>query len=399
MGHWFMKAFENNLKYITLFSISRFGLFFQPIMFAYFDAKGVEGVYILNALSIFNLVLVFLEIPAGYIADLTNRVKILIFSSIMFLIAYCNYYFVETNYGLVISFIFMALGMAFYSGVLPAILYDSLLKQHLETDFKRYNGKILAYSAYMTGIAAFMAGFLFELHVELPLLLNIVFFTSSVFLAFKIKDVIVIKEKKRLKRHYITEMVATLKYLSIDHPEIKWIILFSIILYVGTSLNLHLMQILWKIHNIPIWLYGILALAAQLLNAFSMKQTHYLVTKFGESACLTALWLLLAICFLMMGLIDNVVAVVFSVLPPFIAGMSITIISDMTHKRVESKMRVTLTSLNSTAFRIFQAIFLQIAIFAIANGAINSFYIACSFLLFLTGGAILMLMKRKNIFK
>ncbi len=396
-----MDMVKTNLFYMNLIAICRNGLFFQPILFVYFESKGIAAEQVLLSLSIMNLALVFMEIPAGYISDLVSRKKILIFASFLFLLCFVNFYILESFAGLILSNIFMAIGVSFYSGLIASIIYDNLLSVGRESENKLVAGKINANSAYMAGFASLIGGILYVWHPDAPILINCAIFIVALLMVFKIKDVDIKRDKINKsdgKKAYLKQLGGYLKYITIEHPELRWIIGLAVVMNVATALNLQLLQPLWKAHSIPIWMFGILMLFAQVGGALGMANAHKISIRFGERNVMLLLWGLLVLCYFIMGSVSNFIAVGLSLIPPIVMGVGMTISTDMINQRVEGRMRVTMASVNATAFRIFAAVFLQLSALAFAYNFIGQFYVVIGFVIFAIGGYVLYKMTKKNIF-
>ena len=87
--------------------------FFDPFLFLFFLDKGLSFFEIGLLVSFREVMVYVMEIPAGIIADVLGRRKVMIFAFISYIISFSVFFFANAFWLFMLSFIFYGFGDAF----------------------------------------------------------------------------------------------------------------------------------------------------------------------------------------------------------------------------------------------------------------------------------------------
>jgi len=134
--------------------------FFEPYLFIYLLAKGIDIFQIGILLGVSQLITYIFEIPSGIIADLIGKKKELSMCFVFYIISFVLFFFVEGFTMAILAMIFFGLGEAFRSGTHKAMIYTYLEEKGWQ-DYKVYvYGRTRSYSLKGSAISSILAIFL-----------------------------------------------------------------------------------------------------------------------------------------------------------------------------------------------------------------------------------------------
>jgi len=180
---------KRNIKLLGLLNLFMDLKFYSAFAIIYFTS--ISGSMVLG-MSIFSISMIsnaIFELPTGIISDILGRKKTLILGTIFSLI-YSIAFAISNNYLLlVIAAVFEGIERAFYSGNNEALLYDTLLEDGLEKDYKTYLGKTDSMYQLAAIIAVVVGGTLYYFtSIKFLMIITIIPKIINLFICFKIKD-------------------------------------------------------------------------------------------------------------------------------------------------------------------------------------------------------------------
>ena len=135
------------------------------------------------------------EIPAGAFADLYGRKKSLIVA--FFLLALGGFIMTFTpNYALLVAGIIISgFGVAFFSGALEALAYDSLKEHKREHTYNKVIANINSVSLVSLALCGAVGGFLHSIDPKIPFFLSALFWAFGCVVAFFLHEPKIAREK------------------------------------------------------------------------------------------------------------------------------------------------------------------------------------------------------------
>lgn len=141
----YIKKLESNIWKLNLYMVLYSLVLYIPIIVLFYQDNGLSMAQIMIIQSISSLLIILLEVPSGYFADLFGRKKSLMITGFsatiaMFIFAVGTnfYYFLFAN-------IFWAIAGSFISGADSAFVYDTLKDLNKEDSYKKTWGNIAFY--------------------------------------------------------------------------------------------------------------------------------------------------------------------------------------------------------------------------------------------------------------
>ncbi|HLD49117.1 MAG TPA: MFS transporter [archaeon] len=321
-------------------------LFLQNFGISYFE------IGVLEFLSL--LIMVIFEIPTGAFADIFGRRN-----SVVLGIFVTSLGIIVTGFGSVfviflVGYIIWGLGYTFVSGAVEALIFDTLKDLKREKEYLKIMGKLHLYSTITLIIGLFVGPILFAMNVRLPYIMLAVFFSVSGFVFLSMKEPKLKKKKITLKNHY-NKMKEGMKY-TLSHKEIKWLIVFSVILLspivVVNSLMLQpfLMNSGFDIISFSI-IFPIIYGLGGLASAFAYKIEKI----FGEKSSFFLVILVQGISFLLMSAINTPTILIVVVLLYLSRNYGYIVIDNYINHHTKSSVRATLISIWSMITSLFMA--------------------------------------------
>jgi len=265
-----------------------------PIFFMYFSASlSISEVLVLE--SIYYLSVVVLEIPSGYFSDIVGRRKTLIVSSLAFATSYFLFGFLDPSFTLlVVAQVFLACGMSFLSGTDTAFYYESLEAEGLANEYVDREAGIQTKKQIASAFAVLIGGILGSMHLRYGYIMSFVFILPALFISwFFIEPV---KKKIQAPQNFFKQLVSVKN--EILKPELKWIFIFSINLFILSHIPyefyqsyLELLQVQDLSFGVHAAIYsGIVFALTRVFGAFASNMSPKWLKQYGlKKLCIAAI--------------------------------------------------------------------------------------------------------------
>jgi len=341
-----------------LFQILASLSFFAPIIVLFWQDNGLSLTQIMVLQSIFAILVVLLEIPTGYFADVVGRKKSLVIGSLMILGATIVYAEGYSFSHFLLAEAFWALSISFISGSDSAFIFDTLKSLKQEKKYKKIWGNVLFYSLIAMAVAHVIGGFLGQVSYRLTFWVMIPFIIIAIFIALSLKEPA--RHKPILKKGYVKELIFIIKYSMLKNKKLKWLIIYSGIIFSFNQSVLWFYQPYFLISGVDIMYFGIIFASFQVVAALSSKYAHALEQKLGEKYSLVMLIFLVSASYLLMSNFVLLFSFSFAFLHQFVRGFSKVVITDYINKLANSDIRATILSAQSMSGRLIYALIVPI---------------------------------------
>ncbi len=344
---------SNILKY-NLFNVLRFFVLFLPIQVLFWKSNGLNMTQIMSLQSIFAITAVILEIPSGYFSDIHGRRKSIIISSIFFFFAIVAYATGSSYLQFAIAELCFGIAVSFISGSDHALLYDTLVDIKKEKQYKKILGDSIA--IYMMSIAAgnIIGGYVGQINLRWTFYIMLPLYFLNIFVAISYKEPK--RHKLIIEKNYMHTLLKILKEDIINNKKLRWIIIYSSLVYSFAQAALWLYQPYFQHIGLTITQFGFVFASFQVVAALSSKSAHIIENKIGRKISLISLMLFTALGYLLMSYVTFIFGFVFCYLHQFVRGFSKVTINDEINQLTNSKIRATVLSVKSMASRLIYAI-------------------------------------------
>ena len=161
--HRDINALEKNARRVLALSFFQTFMVVIPVVVPFMESKGLDMAAILSLQAIFAAVIVLLEVPSGYLADVLGRKLTLVIGSLFYGIGNSLLVVADGFWGLAAFEICLAVGHSLVSGADLAMIYDTevaLGKRRVAKNRSgRVIGQLMAARNYSEGIASLCCSF------------------------------------------------------------------------------------------------------------------------------------------------------------------------------------------------------------------------------------------------
>lgn len=292
---------SRNVTLIPFYSLCMNTLFVLPVLIPYYNAIGLTFHEFLIGEAAFSFMVLAMDVPTGWISDRVSRRLSLTLGGIFNAIGYSVLLFADSLLDTVLAQSIIGIGVAFNSGSVSALLYDSLLETGEHTNFRKIEGRRFAITLYATAGSSLLGGWMFKFDHHLPLIMDVIVCLAGAFITLFLWEPA--HHKPTQKKHPFKDVWETTRYALRGHPEISGIILVSTVVFCATKLMMWAQQPYYKGQGLgEEWLGVIMAagfLAGGMASHLSHKIDHHgsnrfvlgVMTSGIVSVCLTLAFL------------------------------------------------------------------------------------------------------------
>ena len=151
---------QSNIWKLQVIQVLYKTIFFAPVLVLFFMENGLSLAEVMILQSVFSFMIVFLEIPSGYFADVFSRRLSIILCSIFGVVGLVGYIVADSFYMFLIAETFFALASALNSGADSALMYDTLVELKQQKRFKKVWGDTAFYALVTVASASILGGFI-----------------------------------------------------------------------------------------------------------------------------------------------------------------------------------------------------------------------------------------------
>ncbi len=375
---------RRNVVLLNLFAILRNAVFVLPILVPFYNHIGLTFQQFLIGEAAFAAVMVLMEVPSGWVADLWQRkltiaVGVLIDALALFMLMIADSFWMT-----VAAQATMGVGLSLSTGTVSALLYDSLAAYRLQGKFRQLEGFRHGLGMYAVGGASLVGGFLYQIDPHLPFVFDIAGCALAAVCALLVVEPARIKEE--VHGNALLDMAQTLKYAFHGHKEVACIILFMAVLFGTTQAGMWTQQPYYIALGLSEAWFGVFTAIGFLLSGLAGQYGHVLERRARDGKILPLIWLGVTICYTASGFALGYHAIALLFCSSISYGLTFPIIQDAINRRVASARRATIISAANLAAR-FVFIPLSFVIGGIADtyGITNALLVLSVFLL--TGGS------------
>jgi MFS family permease len=118
--------YRRNIPKILILNSAMMFLVIMPIIVPYWQSKGLSLAEIYQLQAVFGGVMIALDVPAGYLADIWGRKSCLLIVGVLYGLSFSLLAWAESFWGFVGYEVLTAIALSLYSGCDIALMYDSI---------------------------------------------------------------------------------------------------------------------------------------------------------------------------------------------------------------------------------------------------------------------------------
>lgn len=379
------KVAERNLRLYAWFQMLREPLFWGPILITYIQNIGrmsLPEIYIMESLVVVAVML--LQVPGGAIADRLGRQRtmligcaILVFDSVFFGLASGPIWIWSAN-------IIWAIGFSLVSGADTAFLYDTLATLGRTEDYKKIEGRTIAYRLLLIASTSLTVGYLAEIHIRLPLIVSI----PGVLVAVGVVAMMVEPPRTKTNATHWDLMKLSVLFVA-NNRKVKWIIAYSVLLGVVGKVWFFTYNPYFELVHLPLVYYGWVFCALNFVAAGSSAGASWLTKKFPAGVHMIWMVALTGLPIVAMGLHVVPIMVLLVLSQNVVRGFRTPFMGQFLHDHLDSENRATVASVQSAVDGFGQVVFLGIFGLVLKVASLPMSLLFLGLLTLFLGGALL----------
>jgi MFS family permease len=348
----------NNITKIKFIYFFKSLFFFSPILTLFYFSRSLDTFQIISLEAVLIVAVLFSEVPTGIIADKIGRKFSLSFLIFLLIIGNVWTIFAHSYLEFIIIQVIFGIGIAFGSGAIEALVYDTLKSQKREKEMSKMWGSINSYSLIAVVIAITTGGYLARSHDPKTFVLLIWLFTFGAIIAFIIS--LFVEEKKHQKKIKEVSPLILFKESTahiLKNKSLRRIIYLSLFTIPFYHIIMFLFQPYFLIAGVPNALWGVSMAGGSLLGALLMKYAYKIEEKIGMKKTIFLTTILPGIFYLAMAfIIGPALSFLWYI---FLRGTSILrdpLFSQYQNDHIESHNRATVLSVISMIVSLYLVI-------------------------------------------
>ncbi|MDE3096130.1 MAG: MFS transporter [Chloroflexota bacterium] len=386
-------AFAGNIRKSYLY---RFLMNFQlwwPIWVIYLlKERGLSYTQITLLDTPFFILIVLAEVPTGAVADRFGRKTSLMLASTLFAVAVFVFGIAQNYLVILVSYTAWGLAQTFQSGADAAILYDSLKQIGREDDFQRINGRLWAVTSFAVLIAMLIgAPIASATSLSFPIVLSAAIGLAAVPVAASMHEPR--HQRDPDEENYFRTVTRGIRE-AWHTPPLRYIILFSGILFMATFAPLIFLQPFLVHHSVSVGDLGLWQAPVRAAGIVSALLTARFVARAGQRAAFLAMPLALGGCYVALAGVDHIYAYAAFLPVGMVAGMQNPVLSSYVNRRIPSERRATILSVQSVVGSMMLAAMEPTGGFVADQLGLRALFLLFGVLVLTVGPAVLWLWNR-----
>ncbi len=268
-------SIQRNQPLILLFTAGMNMIFVLPVLIPYYqEVIGLGFTEFMLGEAAFSLVVIVMEVPSGWLSDVWRRKAVLALGSVAYLSGFTFFMLANSFLTATLAQAWLGVGVSLVSGTINAVLYDTLLAQGQEGEYRRLEGRRHGVALYTVGLSALAGGFLYTVHPKLPLALSIV--AGGLCLVSALALVEPPRLKAPVRRSPLHDMRLTLRFALGGQREIAGVIVIGALLFAVSKCFLWAQQAYYIALGLPEQWFGPLVALGFLLGGLAGQWGHRL---------------------------------------------------------------------------------------------------------------------------
>ena len=343
------RQLERNYQRILVLSFFQVFLVLMPIIVLFFESRGLTLPEIFLLQAWFAAVVLVMEAPSGYLADLLGRKRVIVAGTFFIAVGQSILLFAEGFWQLALFESCLGLGLSLVSGSDLALLYDTELALHQDAHRKRKAVRRLFTTQNVSeALAAVTCSVLLLWSMEAAVYAQV----AGGWVAFLLTFGLVEPPVARLARDsHLQNIQTVLRHLLLNGPVLRLTFLALSVWALTTMFAIWLLQKHWQELGIGIIHFGYLWGVLTFMSAVAGRYALSLEDRLGSTAMLLIVGIGPVIGYIGLGAFGAVGGVLVSVVFFACRGFGHVVLSDALNKRVSSEFRATANSFANLGFR------------------------------------------------
>jgi hypothetical protein len=340
---------KRNISRTLAFGFFQVFLVIMPVVVPFFESRGLSMQQIFLLQALFAVVVLVMEIPSGYAADILGRRVTLLVGSVFLALGHSMLLFADGFGGLALFELCLGIGSSLVSGTDLAILYDS--EAALGQDGGRRQelvGRLFTMHTASEALAGVLCSVLLIWSLDTAVYVQVIVGWIPLMIALGIVE----PPGERLDgKNHLANMREIFEHLLKSGPVLRLTFLALSIWSLTTFYAVWLLQKLWQQQGVELSQFGYLWAIYMLVSAGAGRLALKAEDRFGATTLLAFVGVLPVIGYAGLALFGTVGGFI-AALTFFVArGLGLVVLRDAFNKRLPGRFRATANSLASFGFR------------------------------------------------
>jgi len=346
------QSLKSNIVKLYLIKIAKWFMLFMPIVVLFYQENGLEMQDIFVLQAIYSVVIVILEIPSGYLADVLGRKTTLIIGSIMGTCGFIVYSLSYDFWAFLTAEVTMGIGTSLVSGADSAMLYDTLKAGNQKDKYLKFEGRMVSIGNAAEAVAGILGGLLAEISLRTPFIAQTV--VSFIGIPSAILWTEPIRTEKITKMNF-NDILLIVKHSLHGDSHLKWNIIFSAVIGASTLTMAWFVQPYFKHVDLELSLFGIFWTLLNLSVAITSYIAYKVEYRLGQVKMIILITLLLPLFYFILSQIHIMWGMSILFLFYLMRGLATPVLKDYINRLTESNTRATVLSVRNFMIRLIFA--------------------------------------------
>lgn len=348
-----------NIIRLNIIKFSKWFMLVMPLIVPFYEENGMNLTQIMTLKSVYSIVVVILELPSGYMADVIGRKKTLVAGAFLATAGFIVYSLSSSFHGFLFAEVALGAGASFISGADSAMLYDTLASGRRQGEYTRYEGINASVGNFSEAFAGLAGGALAMISLRMPFYFQVAVAATAIPASLLLKE----PDKRNRISAVITgkDLADTVRKIFFSQNELRFNLILSSVIGAATLITAWFAQPLFSEAGIPLALYGIIWTALNLTVGFSSAIAHIIEKKLGEARTLILLVAAIPLLMVITAFLPG-----WYILPALFAlylvrGVATPVLKDYVNRQTTPEVRATVMSLRDLIIRVMFAVLAPMA--------------------------------------
>lgn len=352
MINFFNSSYKQNITkaYITKALQNSWVIIATTLLFYKSHGLTLKDLFILKAALSFIVIL--LELPSGYFADVVGRKLSLIIANFIFclslLITATGVDFIQFFIGEML----LGLAVCMISGADTALVYESLKEIGKEHDFHKVESRLHSIAGYSEAIGGLIGSFLASFNLSYPYFFQLFLMSFAFILALGFKEPDRV-EKGLIEKNKFLEIISVFKYSIFRKKELSKLIFTGALLGTSTFFAVWYAQSYMAFINLNTAYYGIVWALLHVILAISSSYSRIFSKINNNYKAYLLFSILLFFAYFGLSLSSGLFGLFFIAVCYIVRGLRMPLHNNHLHELSDSKIRASIFSVQSLIFRLF----------------------------------------------
>lgn len=342
-----------NIPRLYLIKISKWFMLYMPVVVLFYESNGLKMKDIMVLQAIYSIMIVILEIPSGYMADVWGRKRTILTGAVLGMAGFMVYGISYGFYGFLIAQIILGIGQSLVSGADSAMLYDSLLEQGQERKYSRYEGRITSLGSLAEAAAALLSILLVTVSLRTPYYGQIIVAALAIPAALTLREPL---QHKKLMNRDFREIVDISRFALIGNKILRRNILLSAFIGCATLTMAWFAQKFFEYSQIDKVWFGLLWAGLNITVALSSFYAYRTEMLLGPKRSIILISLLIPLGYIALSRSGLVSGLIVLLLFYLVRGYATPVLKDYINRVTSSEIRATVLSVRNFVIRIIFSI-------------------------------------------